>query len=105
MVTAQNLLAWLGQDTADPVAVAQAGQALDAITGMVSAYCRGQERVPATTDYHPGVEGVILAAAARLYANPEQINHDVGAVSMRGGFAGFNLAEQAVLNRYRVRAG
>jgi len=72
---------------------------------MVSAYCRGAERVAGTTDYRPGAEAVILAAAARLFANPEQIPHDVGAVSFRGGFNGFNLAEQAVLNRYRVRAG
>jgi len=46
----------------------------------------------------------IVTATARLLANPEQLAHDVGAVSFRGGFTGWSLAETFVLNRYRRRA-
>ncbi len=45
-----------------------------------------------------------MTATARLLANPEQIATGVGSVQIHGGFKGFNLAELAVLNRYRKRA-
>lgn len=72
------------------------------ITSFVSAYTRGR----GFADDEPNEElaAVITAASARMAANPEQIPYDVGGVSFRGGFNGFNLAEQMVLNRYRVRA-
>ncbi|MGO2874818.1 hypothetical protein [Corynebacterium variabile] len=56
----------------------------------------------------PGVGEVIVTAAARLVANPAQVGwkESSGAysVSRTGGFDGFTLAEQFVLNRYRKRA-
>ena len=47
------------------------------------------------------IAAVIVSATARMMANPQQIAYDVGGVSMRGGFQGFNLAERIVLNRFR----
>lgn len=73
------------------------------ITTMARAYTRGRGF---DEDDEPNAEiaAVITTASTRLFANPEQLSYDVGAVSMRGGFNGFNLAELAVLNRYRKRA-
>jgi hypothetical protein len=72
------------------------------ITTIAKAYTRGN----GFTGNEPNEEiaAAITTASARLYANPEQIPYDVGAVSMRGGFVGWSLAELACLNRYRVRA-
>lgn len=47
---------------------------------------------------------VITTAAARLLANPEQVDSGVGSTWTRGSFQGWTLAELFVLNRYRVRA-
>lgn len=68
---------------------------------MVRAYTRGGGFTP---DPNPELEAVIVTATARLLANPEQIATGVGSVQIHGGFKGFNLAELAVLNRYRKRA-
>lgn len=55
--------------------------------------------------YAEGIEhdirAVILTAAARLAANPEQLYVSVGSVATGAGFKGWTLAEQAVLNEYR----
>lgn len=72
------------------------------ITKFVHAYTRGRgfdHELP-----NDELGAVITAASARMAANPEQIPHTVGSVSFAGGYQGWNLAEQAVLNRYRVRA-
>jgi hypothetical protein len=54
------------------------------------------------------IAAVIVTASARLAANGAQLATDdtIGPFSrsIRGGFDGWTLAEQAVLNRYRVRA-
>lgn len=73
------------------------------LTNMCLAYTRG---VGFTAEGVPNAQiaSVIVTAAARLVANPEQIATDVGGVSTRGGFNGFNLAELFVLNRYRKQA-
>lgn len=72
------------------------------ITQFAKAYTRGN----GFTDDEPNDElaAVVTAASARMAANPEQVPHAVGGVSFAGGFQGWNLAEIAVLNRYRVRA-
>lgn len=111
--TGADVLAFLGHDDSDETFVAQADAAVRTITAMVGAYCRGrnenpEERVLVGNDYvsaqRDGIDEVILTAAARLLANPEQLAYDIGDVSIRGGFSGFTLVELAVLNRYRVRA-
>ncbi len=54
------------------------------------------------------IAAVIVTASARLAANGAQLatDHTVGpfSQSIRGGFDGWTIAEQIVLNRYRVRA-
>ena len=102
-VTHTALLGFLGLDTTDPVAQAQAEQALTIVTAMIGAYTRGQHLKSDGTP-RDGIDEVTLTAAARLFANPEQLAYDSGSVSMRQGFTGFTLVELAVLNRYRKRA-
>jgi len=100
-VTAADVAAFLNME-GDAATEALAEQHLPIITSMVKAYTRGNgftAEVP-----NDELAAVITPATARLMANPEQIPYDAGAVSMRGGFNGFNLAELAVLNRYRRRA-
>ncbi|MFN7244029.1 MAG: hypothetical protein ACK4M5_12405 [Dietzia cercidiphylli] len=113
MTTGTDVLAFLGHDSSDTEFVAQADAAVRTVTAMVGAYCRGRHLHPTETllvggEFVPvrrdGVDDVILTAAARLLANPEQLAYDIGDVSIRGGFSGFTLVELAVLNRYRVRA-
>lgn len=98
-----DLLKWLGQDTSNPEALAQAQQAITTVTAMIGAYCRGQH-LKSDGSSRDGIDEVVLTAASRLLANPEQLAYDSGSVSMRGGFTGFTLVELAVLNRYRKRA-
>lgn len=83
-----------------PAAIAQ-------VTAMARAYTRGNGFV----DYdepNEDLAAVITTAAARLAANGAQLPTDdtTGPFSrsIRGGFTGWTLAEQTVLNRYRVRA-
>ncbi|MGP5644321.1 hypothetical protein ACTXO6_13425 [Corynebacterium variabile] len=79
---------------------------LAAASGLVDAYCRGNH-VNRLGKLRPGVGEVILTVAARLAANPGQVQvrEQVGPVSMLvgEGFSGFTLTEQFVLNRYRKR--
>lgn len=86
----------------DVVLVALAEEPVAVITAMVRAHTRGNGFVAG----QPNAElaAVVTTAAARLVANPEQLSSDVGTVSIRGGWQGWNLAEQVTLNRYRVRA-
>lgn len=76
------------------------------ITLMAKSYTRGRGFV----DNEPNEEiaAVITAAAARFVSNPAQVSRSESAGSfsqdLRGGFNGWSLAEQTVLNRYRVRA-
>lgn len=72
----------------------------------VTQFCRAFTRDVGFAEGVPNDEiaSVILTAAARLVSNPQQIANDVGGVSIRGGFQGFNLAERFVLHRYRKMA-
>lgn len=100
-VTGQDVADFLGQGT-DATLVALAEEVVPVVTVMVKSYTRGR----GFTDGAPNDElaAVITTASARLVANPEQLSTDVGSVSIRGGFTGWNLAETFVLNRYRKRA-
>lgn len=94
--------ALIGSDfslSAVPAAVSQ-------ITVMVRAYTRNVGFV----DGEPNEElsAVIVTAAARLAANGSGTQWrkkvDDVEIEYRSSFQGWTLAEQAVLNRYRVRA-
>lgn len=100
-VTGQEIADFLGAGT-DSELASQAASHAQIITQMCRAYTRGN----GFTDGVPNDEiaAVITCAAARLVANPQQIAYDVGGISTRGGFNGFNLAERLTLNRYRKLA-
>jgi hypothetical protein len=101
MVTGATVASFLGRGD-DPTLVALAEQHAVIVTAMARSYTRGQ----GFTGSEPAddIAAVITTATARLVANPEQLSTDVGSVSIRGGWQGWNVAELATLNRYRVRA-
>lgn len=98
---AQRVAAFLGQATS-PQTLQLAAQAVPVVTLMAKAYTRDQ----GFTGGEPNDEiaAVITMAAGRLVTNPEQLDVTVGMTGVRGAFQGWNLAELAVLNRYRRRA-
>lgn len=100
-VTGTDVAAFLGHPD-DTTLAALADQIVRVVSVMARAYTRGNGFL----DGEPNDEltAVITTASARLVANPEQLATDVGSVSIRGGFNGWNLAETYVLNRYRRRA-
>ena len=100
-VTGQQVADFLGLGD-NSEAVAQAEDHAAIVTALARSYTRG--RGFAGADPAEDIAAVIVTATARLVANPEQLASDYGNVSMRGGWMGWNLAEQIVLNRYRVRA-
>ncbi|OBB71222.1 hypothetical protein [Mycobacterium sp. 852014-52144_SCH5372336] len=85
----------------------QATTVVPLITAMAKAYTRGRG-FDAAGEPNDEVAAVITTAAARLVANGRQlaVRDKVDDVEQeyRGGFNGWTLAEQIVLNRYRVRA-
>lgn len=100
-VTGLRVAAFLGGGTdANLVVLAEAH------AEVVTQMCRAYTRDAGFADGAPNAEiaAVIVTAAARLVANPQQLANDVGGVSIRGGFNGFSLSERIVLNRYRKKA-
>jgi hypothetical protein len=97
-----------GEDVADLLAATSEDpeSAVWVVRAMARAYTRGRGFDGETPTEE--IAAVITAAAARLTANPAQIPVDntTGpfSQSIRGAFQGWTLAEQIVLNRYRVRA-
>jgi hypothetical protein len=96
-------------DIADEVGDVLQGNAtlvVPMITTMAKAYTRGHGFVG--NQPNDEIAAAITTAAARFISNPSQIsrNQTAGPFSedMRGGFNGWTLAEQIVLNRYPVRA-
>lgn len=87
----------------DPQLVALCSQHAAIVTALARSYCRGKGF---TVDGpFEDVAAVITTASARMVANPEQSTIQAGEISGRDrGFQGWNLAELAVLNRYRGRA-
>lgn len=98
--TVQDLSALLGR----AVPAEQCEAALNVVTMAVRAYVRG------ASGWVPNAEqaSVILTAAARLVAHPDQLDRveSLGpmSASWRGGFTGFTVGEQMTLSRYRVTA-
>lgn len=103
VISAEDLIKFTGA-TGENVEL-QAQTAIEVAQQLIGAYCRGREK--RGSRYRPGVEAVITTAAARILANPDQVQEreQVGAFSFfKGeGFKGFTIVELAVLNRYRKR--
>ena len=100
-VTAQDVAEFIGQGD-DPAAVALAGEHLPIITAMARAYTRGNGFSAGLVA--EDVAAVLVAATARLMANPDQTQYKAGNVSFQSFFRGWSLAETFVLNRYRRTA-
>ncbi len=83
-----------------------ATRVVELVTVLARSYTRGN----GFTGGEPNAEiaAVITLAAARLAANASQLpstfTRENLTIDTRGGFAGWSVAELAVLNRYRVRA-
>jgi hypothetical protein len=81
-------------------------QAVPLVTTMAKAYTRGRGftgNVP-----NREIAAVVTIAAARFAANSRQTSSSMTsgpfAADLRSFFTGWTVAEQIVLNRYRVRA-
>lgn len=100
-VTGADVAAFLGQGT-NATLVALAEEHVVIVKAMVKAYTRDNGffgDVPGDD-----LAAVITTATARLVANPQQLRHTVGDVTINDSFQGFSLAETFVLNRHRKRA-
>lgn len=86
----------------DPEVVSLAAQHVLIITAMARTYTRGNGFT--ADDISEDIAAVITVATARMVANPEQLDAQMGNVMVRGGFKGWSLAELFVLNSYRGRA-
>ncbi len=95
--TGADVAAFLG--STDPALVALAGQHVAIVTAMARSYTRGNGFSGGQP--RDDLAAVITVATARLVANPEQLQHQIGSVAMRGGFQGWSLAELFILNAYR----
>lgn len=99
--TGQTVADFLGGGD-DTELVALASQHVLIVTAMARTYVRGNGFTH--DDPSEDIAAVITTATARMVANPEQIDTQVGGTSIRGGFKGWSLAELFVLNSYRGRA-
>ncbi len=77
-------------------------EAVEIITALAKVAARGNGFT--ITGPEPDVAKVIVVAAARLLANPEQVDSGAGPTWTRGGFVGWSLAELVVLNARRGTA-
>lgn len=96
-----DVASFLGLDD-DPAVVALAGEHAPIIRAMAMAYTRGNGFQG--TEVQEDIYAVLVAATARLVANPEQLHYAAGSARISGAFNGWTLPEQFVLNRYRKRA-
>lgn len=100
--TYEDVVVFTGRHDLDPTTVLAH---LSTVEHMVRAYTRGRgfDSLGQASD---DVAAVIVAATARLIANPEHtVTTDVGSFSIRhGSFSGWTLPELAILHRYRRRA-
>ncbi len=94
-----RVVAFLGQPPGRTRFEAQVAEHLAVVTSLAHAYTRGSGFISGLPS--PSVQAVIVSATARLVANPEQLESQVGTVALRSGFKGWSLAELAVLNAWR----
>ncbi|WCS17541.1 hypothetical protein MML61_22520 [Mycobacterium marinum] len=87
--------------------ISSPGAAIPIITAMAKSYTRGRG-FDSNGDPNNEIAAVITTASARLAGNPRQssLNQVMADFTsdQRSFFNGWTLAEQFVLNRYRVRA-
>lgn len=100
--TASDLGAFVGRE----LSADQATAVIQVVTGMASAYTRGQGFTAG--EPNSDIRAVILSASARLLADTSQITAETQmgpfSASYRAGFDGWSTAELYTLNRYRERA-
>ncbi|POX82194.1 hypothetical protein C3477_23875 [Mycobacterium kansasii] len=100
-VTEADVAGLLNANISSPAA------AIPVITAMAKSYTRGRGFADDGTP-NDEIAAVITTAAARLASNTRQTNGSTTTpditVDKRTYFDGWTLAEQFVLNRYRVRA-
>lgn len=96
-----RVVAFMGQ-TGNTYFTAQATEHVTVIASMAQEYTRGAGFLGGQPT--GSVQSVIVSASARLLANPEQIEHQVGAVAIRGAFEGWSALEKTLLNTYRRTA-
>ena len=99
---APRVAAYLGSDTYE----AQAEASLPVVIEFVKGYVRDRGFGVDGYSPEPGLRAVIVSAASRLVANPEQVaSYQASDYSERPAvFTGYTLAEIGVLHRYRRRA-
>ena len=92
--TGEEVCAFLGVDPTPG-----ADEATEIVTQFAHAYTRGNgfEADGINSD----IRAVIMAAAARLIANPEQLDLQVGELRRASFFRGWMLAERTVLDKWR----
>lgn len=104
---ARRAVAFLGR-AGDAEALELANAQLPVVEAFVYGYTRGRG-FPAfgVAPAEPVLQNVIVSAVGRLLANPDQVKqYQVGDYMERGAVLnGWTLAELAILNRYRRRAG
>ncbi|WP_222617799.1 hypothetical protein [Dermacoccus sp. PAMC28757] len=100
--TGADLLSFLGW-SASARNVALAGEHVEHVTELAQAYTRGRGFEGELVD--AAIARVIVGAAARSVSNPANAYRlEAGTVTATPArFEGWTLAEQTVLNRYRVR--
>lgn len=101
--TGADVAAFLGQED-DPVIVALAGQHVGPVVAFARSYTRGEGFDSARHTMAEDLHAVVLAAAARMVNNPEQVEQERLADYSVTPTVGWTLVELAVLNRYRKRA-
>lgn len=108
MVTEKDVLEFMYPDS--QISDAERTQAKHALTMAISVvdnYTRGRH-LDATGATRPGVDAVVLTVAARMLANPGQVNatSTTGSVSdqVGRGFQGLTLGETIILDRWRTRS-
>lgn len=96
-----RVTAFLGQ-TGNPSFAPQATEHVTVVAQMAMDYTRG--RGFTSGEPSPSLQSVIVSASARLLANPEQLQYQVGSVAIRDAFDGWSPLEKTLLNQYRRTA-
>jgi hypothetical protein len=100
--TGVDVAAFLGASS-DTALVTRATATVLVVARLAKRHTRGNG-FQSSTSVAAEIAAVITTATARLVANPEQIDSQVGTVSVRGGFRGWSLVERLVLDDFRGTA-
>lgn len=104
-LTSADVADYLGRPD-DGDTIARAAKVLPLASAMIRGYCRDRGWTLVDGEWIPAddIAAVVLTVTARMLANPEGIDLQIGEVRMGAGFQGYSLGELATLHRYRVRA-